>query len=300
MSKRRFEKPPTTFLEQADQLRTRGMVFEDAQKVAGWLERLNYYRLGAYWLPYESDHFTHRFCEGTRFDDVLRAYFFDRELRLLLLDAQERIEVAVRTRWAYELAHRHGTHAHLNHQLFEENHWVENLAALNREVSRSGETFIKHLRTTYIEPVPCVWAVCEVMSFGQLSRWYDSLKPRATRNAIASPFGLDDDLLASWLQHLSHVRNFCAHHARVWNREFTMVPKLARTKPARLAGSFVSGSRDLYNTLVIILYLMDVIAPDHTVRDRLRALMHEYQPTLSVMGFPAGWETLDIWQATSC
>jgi abortive infection bacteriophage resistance protein len=45
-------------------------------------------------------------------------YVFDRELRLLVLDAIERIEVAIRTRFAYELAHRHGAHAFMHPQYF--------------------------------------------------------------------------------------------------------------------------------------------------------------------------------------
>lgn len=36
------------------------------------------------------------FREGTAFDDVLDLYVFDRALRLLVMDALERVEVAVR------------------------------------------------------------------------------------------------------------------------------------------------------------------------------------------------------------
>lgn len=296
MSKQPFTKPATTFAEQVALLQRRGMAVADTALAEFWLGQLNYYRLGAYWLPFEATHSPHAFKPGTTFEDVLRAYFFDRELRLLVLDAIERIEVSVRTQWAYQLAHLHDPHAHLKPALFDRKHWQANLDSMSREVNRSNEVFIKHLLTTYVEPLPPVWAVCEVMSLGLLSRWYDSLQPKATRRAISKAFGLDDDVLQSWLQHLTHMRNTCAHHSRLWNREFTVIPQAPRSKPAALAGQFVVGSRRLYNTLLILLYLLDVIAPKHSWRQRFKALLAEFAPDVAAMGFPAGWETLTIWQ----
>ena len=108
--KRPFNKPPTTYAQQLALLMQRGMCVDDADRAAFYLQHLNYYRLGAYWLPFEADHGSHRFVAGTSFDDVLNLYIFDRELRLLLLDAIERFEVSVRSLWAYHLAHEHGPH----------------------------------------------------------------------------------------------------------------------------------------------------------------------------------------------
>jgi abortive infection bacteriophage resistance protein len=296
VSTRPFDKKPTTFAEQVQLLQDRGMDVEDPADAELWLARLNYYRLGAYWLPFEASHATHAFKPGTRFARVLEMYFFDRHLRLLVLDAIERIEVAIRTRWAYELAHRHGAHAHLQPSLFHPRHWQKNVDSLRDEVQRSSETFIKHLRVTYSEPLPPVWAVCEVMSLGSLSRWYASLQPKAARRAIAAPFGLNDVVLQSWLQHLTHVRNFCAHHGRLWNREFTLVPDAPRHRPAALVGKFVAGSRKPYNTFLLMGHLMDTIAPDHHFRVRLRALIDEHDAPAADMGFPAGWESDPVWE----
>ncbi|MDA3915283.1 Abi family protein [Oleiagrimonas sp.] len=296
MSKHPFNKPATTFAQQVALLQSRGMVIADPAQAEFWLAQLNYYRLGAYWLPFEASHASHTFRPGTRFDDVLGLYFFDRELRLLVLDAIERVEVSLRTQWAYQLAHAHGPHAHLQAALFDERYWLDNLGAMNREVQRSKEVFIKHLRDTYVEPLPPVWAVCEVMSLGLLSRWFDSLKPMPTRRVIAKPFGLDDGVLQSWLQHLTHVRNTCAHHARLWNREFTVTPQAPRSKPARLVGLLVPGSRKLYNTLLIVTYLLDVMAPKHHLRERLKHLLGEHAIPLTAMDFPVDWETVAFWQ----
>jgi abortive infection bacteriophage resistance protein len=295
--KRPFAKPATTYAQQIAQLQQRGMVIDDPASTAFYLQHLNYYRLGAYWLPFEADHATHTFRPGTQFSQVLNLYVFDRELRLLVLDAIERVEVSVRSQWAYQLAHHHGPHAHLDVALaFKPQRWQINLDKLGQEVARSDEAFIKHLRDTYVEALPPVWAVCEVMTLGLLSRWYDNLKPMATRRAIAAVYGVDEKVLESWLRHLSLVRNTCAHHSRLWNREFTITPLLPRNKPVGLASQCQPRSRKLYNALVILAHCMDVIAPHHHWRTRLKDLIDRHGISVGGMDFPADWRTLPIWQ----
>ena len=295
--KQPFTKIATTYAQQVALLQQRGMIVDDPADTEFYLQHLNYYRLGAYWLPFESNHATHAFRPGTRFADVMNLYVFDRELRLLVLDAIERLEVSVRGQWAYQLAHQHGPHAHLDATLASKQPlWQTNLNKLSEEVHRSDEAFIKHLLTTYAENLPPVWAVCEVMSLGLLSRWYNNLKPMPTRRAIAVVYSVDEKVLESWLRHLSLVRNTCAHHSRLWNREFTITPLLPRNKPAGLATQCQTGSRKLYNTLVILLHCMDVIAPQHHWRARLKDLIAQHAIPVAAMDFPANWQQLPIWQ----
>ncbi len=295
--KRPFNKPVTSYTEQVDLLKARGMVIADTVAAEHYLRHLNYYRLGAYWLPFEADHAGHQFRAGTRFDDVVNLYVFDRELRLLVLDAIERFEVSARAQWAYSMAHAHGAHSHLDVALArKQSYWQFNLDKLCKEVERSDEVFIIHLTQTYAEALPPVWAVCEVMSLGLLSRWYGNLKFGATRRVIANVYALDDRVLESWLHHLTLIRNTCAHHSRLWNRDFTITAELPRSKPAYLAGEFVAGSRKLYNTLVMLLHLMDTIAPTHHWRTKLKQLIKSHSIHPEAMGFPPDWDKRGIWQ----
>lgn len=298
--KRPFTKPATTYRQQVELLQARGMVVGDPAAAAFYLQHLNYYRLGAYWLPFEADHATHAFRPGTRFEQVLDLYVFDRELRLLVLDAIERIEVSVRAQWAYQLAHLHGAHCYLDQRLAHKlDQWHNDHRDLTREVKRSDETFIRHLRATYSESLPPVWAVCEVISLGLLSRWYGNLKPMPTRREIADVYDLDEHVLQSWLHHLSHVRNVCAHHSRLWNREFTITPAVPKRKPVSVAGSFQVGSRKVYNALVILLHFMDIIAPEHHWRNRCSDLLAKHSIPTGDMDFPAGWRARPIWHGVA-
>lgn len=297
-ARRPFAKPALSLAEQVGLLQRRGLMIDDTAQAEFYLRHLNYYRLGAYWLPFEADHATHALRPGTSLRDVLNLYEFDRELRLLVLNAIERVEVSVRTQWAYQLAHCHDPHAHLDSAITLRTHWhAVHLQKLGEEVARSDEAFIIHFRNTYSEALPPTWAVCEVMTLGMLSHWYSNLKPMPTRRRIAAPYRVDEAVLQSWLHHLTVVRNTCAHHSRLWNREFAVRPMVPLSKPPALRGEFQAGSNKLYNTLLILLALMDTISPVRRWRQRLINLIDEYAIDTAAMGFPADWRRRSIWAA---
>lgn len=297
----KFAKPPLSFDQQIDLLLRRGLEIPNRDRARHYLAHINYYRLRAYWVPYEKPvgKDDHGFEEGATFDDVLGLYIFDRQLRLLLLDAIERVEVSLRTRWAYVLAVKHGPHAYRNPSLFRDaatyKHCMDGLKA---EIDRSHETFIEHYKKTYDDPpLPPIWAVCEVMSLGQLSRWFDNLKQHADQKEIAAPFGLDAKLLRSFMHHLTHVRNLCAHHNRVWNRRFTFTMRIPRNPSYIVAWFNPPQDRKLYNTLVMLGYLLRVISPDSKWISHVRALISAHpQADPIAMGFPEDWVYLPIWK----
>ena len=109
-----FNKPPLSVPDQIRLLQGRGMVIADEARATRVLQHINYYRLRAYWLPFETQptDAEHAFRLGTDFDNVVGLYVFDRKLRVLLLEAIERVEIAMRTHWAQVLAERYGSHAY--------------------------------------------------------------------------------------------------------------------------------------------------------------------------------------------
>ena len=298
----RFTKPATTLDQQIDLLIRRGMAVPDRDRARHYLAHLNYYRLAAYWLPFEADHQSHRFRPGTCLDDVVALYSFDRELRLLVMDAIERLEVSVRTRWAYALAHTHGPHAHLEGTLFRRPDVYRTCRrALDEELARSREVFVAHYREKYsTPPLPPLWAVVEVMSLGQLSKWVSNLRHSRDRQAIARVYGVDEAILTSFLHHLTIVRNICAHHGRLWNRRLGFRFRLPRRPPV-LAGSLHPASAGrLYNTLTMLEYFMTIISPGHHWRERLLALLERNpQADPSAMGFPPDWRARPVWRDAS-
>lgn len=297
----KFTKPATSIDDQIALLRHRGMVIDDAARARHYLQHISYYRLRAYWLPFEipAGDGDHAFRAGTNFEDVLSLYVFDRQLRLLVMDAIERVEVALRANWAHCMAMTYGSHGYLEQHLYaRRDRHAKGITTLTKEFRHSKDTFAEHYRRKYTNPnLPPVWMAAEVISFGQLSMWFDNLKLRKDRRMIAKPFALDEKALCSFAHHISNVRNICAHHGRLWNKRFTVtmaVPKYPAKLPVAMRGA---NGRQLHNTLVMLDYLLSVIAPDTEWRARLVALI-DGCPLADPgnMGFPEGWRDRPAWR----
>lgn len=294
----KHDKPALTFEQQLDRLIKRGLEVPDRAQALHYLSHINYYRLAGYLLPFEVDHALHLLRPGTTFNTLLQLYSFDRELRLLVLDALERIEISLRTSWAYHVAHTVSAHGYLERaHAASAKRFARELAQLEREMDRSNERFVEHNRSKYTQPdLPPTWVACEVMSMGQLSRWYALLYPYSLRKHIARPYGLDQQVLESVLHHLAYVRNVCAHHARLWNREMVVSWKVPRKGAKTLLGAIIEHeSNRIYNTLCLLVWLLDRISPGHGWRSRMQSLFAEFTPDLAAMGFPTGWEASELW-----
>lgn len=91
-----FEKSALTVKQQLDQLATRGLIIDNIEYATHLLQHISYYRLAGYWWSMQSDKVNHTFKPNSKFTDVIALYNFDRELRCLLFDVIEKIEISLR------------------------------------------------------------------------------------------------------------------------------------------------------------------------------------------------------------
>lgn len=256
------------------------------------LSRISYYRLSGYWLPFKLRDDT--FAPGTKFEAAVALYDFDRRLRLLMLDAVERAEIALRTQITYHLAHAHGTFAQTDptsfRPEFDHARWYsEHLA----EVQRAKERFIEHFKTEY-EGFPRVplWMASEVMSFGALSQMFKHLRPEI-QDPIAASWRVHRRVATSWCHTITYVRNVCAHHGRLWNRELSiapMLPKEAKWQAVRPKRAYA-----------ILCMLRHITASDHGDgwAESVRSLLREcegFPDRRGGMGVPHDWATSEFWR----
>ena len=298
----KYTKPPLSYQQQAELLISRGLVVADQSLLVRRLEAVGYYRLCAYWHPFKRADSS--FAPGTSFDEVWNRYRFDRQLRLAIMDAIERIEVAVRSALITDLAMRYGAFAHVNPNAFPfaaQRH-ARFVEELREEVRRSSEAFVEHAKATYDEfPDLPIWAAAETMTFGAMFTLY-KMSDRRIRGSVARRYNLAEPVLFSWLQTLNYVRNICAHHARLWNRELALKPTVPDQKngPYWHAPNKVGNNRP-FVVLTLLHYMLCQIAPQTGWRDRLYALFDRF-PTvpLTPMGMNDHWRDHELWNPVVC
>ncbi len=226
-----YEKQPTTIEHQITQLKARGLQIPDDAVARHYLSNISYYRLAGYWWPMQADKQNHIFKPNSRFDDVIALYNFDRELRLLLFDVIERIEIALRSKMIYHLSHEFDAWWFQNPELFLDTRaFIKTLAGIEEELDRSKDIFIKdHLKRYKADlRLPPAWKTLEITSFGSLSKLYGNLKPTVkSKDTIAAELNtVNHTFLPSWLLSIAQIRNICAHHGRLWNKNLPGRPNL--------------------------------------------------------------------------
>ena len=114
---------------------------------------------------------------------------------------------------------------------------------------------------------------------------------------MARTFTIDKRVLTSFIHHLSIVRNVCAHHGRLWNKSFHVKFTLPR-KPDELADAISRNCHGrLYNTIVMINYLLAIIAPENDWKEKVVDLIKSNaQVDPGNMGFPDNWHDLMMWK----
>lgn len=301
----RYAKPSLSITEQSALILERGLLCDDPVRLQRYLSTIGYYRLSAYWLPFElpSHHSgtrNHRFRPDTTFDKVLGLYIFDRNLRMLVMEALERIEVAVRTSWANALALRHGSHAHMKSELFK-SPWQHSgdLGKIASDLERSKEPFVVHYRSQYRDPfLPPIWAVVETMTLGSLSRWFKNTDDTDSKKEVSQALNMPSiEILEQVLHALTPVRNVCAHHGRLWNRRFAMsLPQIKRIK-GRLVPPDAPHCQAhyLFNFLVVLDLLMVAVSPGSSWTRRVTALVETLDGGPHPMGFPGDWRDREPW-----
>ncbi len=298
-----YTKRTLTIEEQINVLKERGLRIDNTSKAKEVLDVVSYFRLAGYWRHLESDHIAHRFRDGSRFEDVLDCYYFDKELRLLLFSAIQGIEVAVRSKVIKHFAPKFGSFWFMDASCAtNEDYYRSNLAVIRKEVGRSHDDFITEHFRKYSEPdLPPVWKTLEVISLGTLSKLFTNFIEPTAKHNVAREFGLNHHkFLKSWLESIAVLRNCCAHHARVWDRTFPIQPQTPDKMPNAWLTDFSFRQQTLYPQLCCVVYWLNAIYPDNTLAGDLKGLIRKY-PSVNprLMGFPESWEEEPLWKVAS-
>ena len=286
----RYNKPHLTFEQQAQKLIDKGLICSK-HTLIDRLKAVSYYRLSAYWYPFRTQNGLLK--PDTTLEQIWRRYVFDRQLRLLVMDATERVEIHIRTHITNLHSVEYGAFGYTR------NNTLPNLKSDRHQVlinnirtskKSSQESFINHYNLKYQEEehLP-LWMASELMTFGDTLSMYKGLS-NDIRRKIAKIYDIHQNVLDSWLHTLLYTRNLCAHHSRLWNREWAIKPKYPN-KDSYWKYLRETNKHRIFGVLSILRHLQSIIAPQSRWKDRLLELLRNYQDIpLDEMGFPMNWQ----------
>lgn len=317
-----FAKPALTAQQQRETLVQRGLHIQDTDRADRLLEVVTLFRLSPYMRVFQDGSPEHRFVNGASLNAIHSLYQFDSELRQLVMRGIERVEVAARSVMSNELCSLHNNpHWYVEPEHFSRRHGHDRLlndlakqladekTKLGREIasieksrstehvkqrrveSRTRDNYIRYYSQAYTEPeLPPFWAAVETMSFGGVSYLFQGLGQDRARKLVAERFAVPQVVLGSWLHTLTFVRNICAHHGRLWNRELAIPPKWPHSLAQITGIESQELGRRFFTIAMLLTFLTQIISPDSRWLDRLETLLDQYpEVDLNAMGFPANW-----------
>jgi abortive infection bacteriophage resistance protein len=309
-------KPHLELPQLVERLKSRGMIIPDEDRAVRKLSQIGYYRLSGFWYPCRRPKFDGNgkflkdrqtglpvrddtFQENVNFNDIIDLYLFDKNLRQLMIDAIERIEIYIRTVIAHEigrldpLAYQKGKF--INPRILEDrekhgqivNHWKNWTEKHDELVRRSKEDSIKWYRDREI-PIP-FWVVVECWDYGIMSKYFENLNGRC-RNKVAQRLEFESiTALLNWLTEINILRNRCAHHARIWNHETAnpvSVTGLDKNPYFQRLDLSPESRKKIYGRICVIWYLVKKIGPSSTWINKVADLV-DSKPNIDCCPFTA-------------
>ncbi|MDE6009404.1 MAG: Abi family protein [Muribaculaceae bacterium] len=290
----------STLDEQIALLKSRGMIISDIEKAKEVLFDVGYYRLGFYWFPFEEtypekEHRNHKFKPGTNFDNAVKLYYFDFNLRNLFLKALSRIEVTFRTKVVYLVSNKN----------VDKPAWFVDESVVSRAQAlyyRNGaytdikdKNSVLKLHHTHYPDDECApaWKTIEYMTLGQVFHLFKTLRDEEVKIAIAKEFGIKTLVtLENYLEVIKNIRNACAHSNVLY--DFTP-EKSIKKGPAMIKG--IGTNQNLNGATRVILYMLRQVSQKRANElqeeiDALLAKNREFKPVNDILQNISGFKDL--------
>lgn len=234
--------PPLSDYDLAQRMIEHGLICQDEnerQALEKFIKSVGYYRLEEYTWPHrlvlssKENKRSSKFKKKVTFRKIKNTYLFDRRLRILLMDAMERFEIALKNRITQILTQASASNTpHADDHLFINSHKIgEWRKELQKTYKGNREVRILHCKNHHsiseVKHLP-LWVLIGLCTFGDVKKLYE-LMTDSLKDALACDFGVSRDFLTASIMLFHKVRNKCAHHSRIWN--------VAWTRPAKKKGS---------------------------------------------------------------
>jgi hypothetical protein len=280
-------KTATTVEEQLHKMQERGLIINDLSKAREILSDIGYFRLGFYCFPFEKNYpekhdRTHLFMENVSFEDVVKLYYFDTDLRYLLSRYINRIEINFRSAVSYIVSNQYKKSPtwFVDKSVVASGYAEEFPSRVYTESFKKSSTVIKeHHRKHINDRYAPAWKTIEFMTFGAVIKLYEAIKDDEIKEKIAQRYQIENvAVFRNYMQTICSIRNICAHGAVLFDLS---LPRSVKRGPS---GKMSSQTRHSLNgVLAVILYMMEQISRNRA--DELRKALSELFTT--AMNVPA-------------
>ena len=211
-------KTATTIDEQIQLLKDRGMDVGDEQKAIENLLDIGYFRLGFYWFPFEKTYprktnRDHTFKGNTRFDYAIELYYFDFDLRNIMLRYISRIEVNFRTTLIYIVSNKYDKDPYWYvNTLYVKSAFVNGSHFINAIHDANKESVIKQDLKEHKRKYAPAWKLIENLPFGVVVSLYENLMDGGLKHEISKVYGMESsNQFSNYINTVRRLRNYCAH-----------------------------------------------------------------------------------------
>lgn len=226
----------TTIDEQIAKLKERGMVIADEDKAKEILLDIGYYRLGFYWFPFEKGYpkkygRKHEFTKDASFENAVSLYYFDNDLRNILVPFLHRIEICFRTAIIYLVSNHYKRNPiwFIDPQILNDE-FVFDFPGLYKDI-RKNEAVKYHHKKYRNDIYAPAWKTLEYMTFGSMLFLYQNLKSEELRQQISDKFGISNlEAFESQMKTIRIIRNVCAHGHNLYDIHFPQSIKVGGLK----------------------------------------------------------------------
>lgn len=289
MELKKKHQPPLNVKEQIENLKCLGLTIDDEKEAENFLNDVSYFRLikaFSIGLKKKND----LYGEGMNFEEIKALYLFNANLRQAVFVQIEKVEINLRCRISNYFSCKYGVLGYEDESNFRNAEYhKEFLKDIVRELERNRKVpFVKNFQNNYETGKLPLYAVVELFSFGTLSKFYKNMK-NEDKKAISQIYNnVGYKYLESWIEHITFVRNVCAHYGRLYNIRLAKTPLLYKEYKEK----GISNNR-VFAAFICLKYLLPHDRHWYEFVDLIGLLIEKYpQVKINLMGFPVDWKQI--------
>ncbi len=305
--------------KQLELLESKGLNFGNKKFAKQALTQIGYYKLiNAYKFPFiEPSDSSGHYIENINFEHLYYLYQFDLQLETIVFKATTSAEIELKARLSNLVSNNYGISPskYLNASNYlPQNDTKMQFAEFKSEIKKQiriqsdKHPAILWYKENYNSSYP-FWVISNILTIGHISKMFSFLKPE-DKSTISREYSLFPQDLASFIVHINHVRNICAHNDvlcryksknSIPQNNIKKIYTFLEIDKNVITGRYTRGTNDFLATLIVLKYMInDSIAYNNLITGVNGALSNLqkkipqdcYNKIVTELGLLPGWEKL--------